>query len=81
MKSTGVIRKIDELGRFVIPAEIRKVFDMNCKDTVELYTEGDTIILKKHGNGCIFCGSPDDVKPYKDKPVCAKCTKAMQNVK
>ena len=79
MKSTGVIRKLDELGRFVIPAEIRKVFDMNCKDSVALYTEDDLIILKKFEKGCIFCGSLDDLKTFRDKNICTKCTKSIKS--
>ena len=55
MKSTGVVRKLDNLGRIVIPIELRKTMDIAIKDTLEIFTEGDEIILKKYQPGCIFC--------------------------
>ena len=55
MKSTGVVRKLDNLGRIVIPIELRKTMDIAVKDTLEIFTEGDQIILKKYHPACIFC--------------------------
>ena len=77
MKSTGIVRKIDELGRIVLPAEIRRTFDINEKDEVEIYTKDDMVLLKKYEMSCIFCGSLDNLRSYKDKKICAKCIKDL----
>ena len=79
MKSTGIVRKIDELGRIVLPSEIRKTFKINEKDSMEIYTENDMIFLRKYEAVCNFCSSSDGLKSYKDKSVCAKCIKNLQN--
>ena len=73
MKSTGIVRKIDELGRIVLPIELRRTFDLNEKDAIEIYTDNDMIILKKFQRTCVFCGSPEDVVEYKGKSICAAC--------
>lgn len=73
MKSTGVVRKLDELGRIVIPIELRRTMDIAVKDTLEIFVEGDQIILKKYHPACIFCNDARDVILYKGKLVCEKC--------
>ena len=73
MKDTGIIRPIDELGRIVLPMELRRSLDLNPKDGVEVFVEKDRIILKKHVPSCIFCGGTEELSVYKDKPVCASC--------
>jgi transcriptional pleiotropic regulator of transition state genes len=73
MKSTGIVRRIDELGRIVLPAEMRRIFNINVKDAVEIYTKDDMIVLRKYDAVCIFCGSSANVKAFKDKGICAKC--------
>ncbi len=73
MKETGIIRPIDELGRVVLPMEIRKNLTLNPKDGVEIYTDKDCVILKKHLPNCIFCGNVDDLISYRDKPICSAC--------
>lgn len=73
MKSTGIIRKVDELGRVVIPIEIRNKFDIAEKDPIEIYVDGSSIILKKFEPNCIFCGNPKNLTSYKDKLICEKC--------
>ena len=73
MKSTGIVRKIDELGRIVLPAEIRKAYNINPGSEIEISTQDDTIILKKHENTCVFCGSDKNLKLFKEKSLCAKC--------
>lgn len=73
MKSTGIVRKVDELGRVVIPIELRRTLDIGEKDALEIFTEGDTIILKKYEPACIFCGQAKDVRNLKGKNVCPKC--------
>ena len=77
MKSTGVIRHIDNLGRITLPIELRKNFNMACGDPVEIYTEGNSVILKKHETNCIFCGSSKKILIYKDKPICEACRKEL----
>ncbi len=73
MKSVGTIRKIDELGRIVIPIEIRNKLNINEKDLLEIFIEENSIILKKFEESCVFCGSIEDLKKYKNKLVCSKC--------
>lgn len=73
MKNTGMKRKVDELGRIVIPMEIRNKFDINEKDQIEIYVDGDKIILKKYAPSCIFCGETKELREFKDKLVCQKC--------
>ena len=77
MKSTGIVRKLDELGRIVLPIELRRTFNIEEKDAVEIYVEGDTIILKKYQVSCTFCGSTEDVADFKDKPICKACLKEL----
>lgn len=77
MKSTGVVRKIDMLGRFVLPIELRRTFDLKIGDPVEIYTDDDKIVLKKYQNSCVFCGSTKDVIRFKDKAVCHMCMKSL----
>ena len=74
MKSTGIIRRVDELGRVVIPMEIRNQFNIVEKDPIEIYVEGSCIVLKKYEPNCIFCGNTKNLVEYKDKLVCDKCT-------
>ena len=73
MKSTGIVRRIDDLGRIVLPVEIRKNLSLSSKDAVEIFVNEDTIVLKKYEPSCIFCGSGEDAKLYKGKIVCEKC--------
>ena len=73
MKSTGIVRKVDELGRVVRPKELRSTSRISQKDPLEIYVEGESIILKKYEPCCIFCGSGTDVKFFKDKRVCQAC--------
>lgn len=73
MKSTGIIRRVDELGRVVIPIEIRNQFNIVEKDPIEIYVDGSSIILKKFEPNCIFCGNTKDLLSYNDKLICTKC--------
>ena len=77
MKSTGITRKIDELGRVVLPIELRRKMDIGEKDSLEIYVDGDSIILKKYEPACIFCGDSRNVITYKDKNVCENCLKEL----
>ncbi len=73
MKSTGIVRKVDELGRIVVPMELRKTMDIKEKDPIEIYTEGDSIILRKYTSSCIFCGSNQNSVNFEGKIICKTC--------
>lgn len=73
IKSTGIIRKVDELGRIVIPIELRNQFGIYEKDPLEIFVDGSTILLKKYNPSCIFCGSTKKLVTYNDKLLCNKC--------
>ncbi len=73
MKSTGLVRKVDELGRVVIPIELRRNLGIEEKDALEIYVNGEQIILQKYEPACIFCGNADSVTNYKNKIVCREC--------
>ncbi|MBQ1220425.1 MAG: AbrB/MazE/SpoVT family DNA-binding domain-containing protein [Peptococcaceae bacterium] len=77
MKSTGIVRKVDELGRVVIPIELRRTLGIEEKDALEIYTDNEKIVLKKYEPACIFCQSADEVQNYKGKLVCSECVKKM----
>lgn len=73
MKSTGVVRQLDTLGRIVLPIELRRTMGIGIKDMIEIFVEDDRIVLKKYHPACIFCGDARDVAPFKDKLVCRNC--------
>ena len=77
MKSTGIVRRIDELGRIVLPIELRNKMDIKNKDSIEIFVEEDKIILKKYVPACLFCGNADDVILFKGKLVCKQCLTEM----
>ena len=77
MKSTGIVRKVDELGRVVIPIELRRTLGIDEKDALEIYTDNEKIVLKKYEPACIFCQSANNVQTYKGKLVCSDCVKKM----
>lgn len=77
MKSTGIVRKVDELGRVVIPMELRRTLDIEVKDPLEIYMDGDQIVLRKYEPTCVFCGSELNVTKYMGKNVCTKCMTDM----
>lgn len=79
MKSTGIVRKVDELGRIVLPIELRRTLDISEKDTLEIYVEGSAIVLRKYRPSCIFCDSTRDVFQFKGKNLCLRCLKELQN--
>ncbi len=73
LKSTGIVRKVDELGRVVIPIELRRTLGIDVKDSLEIYVDSEKIILKKYEPACIFCGNADHVKHHKGRIVCNEC--------
>lgn len=80
MKSTGIIRNVDELGRIVIPKEMRKKMDIANSDPVEIYVEGNKIILTKYQPNCSFCASEENILEFKGKKICAECLNDLKNI-
>lgn len=81
MKSTGIVRKVDELGRIVLPIELRRTLDIAEKDSLEIYVDDDSIILRKYQPACIFCDNARDIVVYKGKNVCKDCIKSLEETK
>lgn len=81
MKATGIVRKIDALGRIVLPIELRKTLDIKIKDLVEIYVDGDYILIKKYAPQCCLCKSVDHIKDFKGKKVCMKCISELSEWK
>lgn len=79
MKATGIVRNIDELGRLVIPKEMRTTLGINCNDSLEFYVDGDKIIIKKVTDSCVFCGSQTELENFKDKMICKSCLEEIKN--
>lgn len=77
MKSTGIIRKVDELGRVVLPIELRRTMDIAVKDELEIYMDNDRIILQKFEPACIFCASSRNLVNYRGKNICQDCIANM----
>jgi transcriptional pleiotropic regulator of transition state genes len=80
MKATGIVRKVDVLGRIVLPIELRKNLDIEKEDPIEIYVDGDYILLKKYAPACIFCGNAKDVKRVRDKNICDECLKELRSL-
>jgi len=79
LKSTGSVRKTDELGRIVIPIGIRRNMDINNMDAVEIYTSGEYIVLQKYQPVCIFCGESDEIIKYQGRNICKNCLVELAN--
>ncbi len=77
MKSTGIVRKVDDLGRIVLPKELRTVLNISERDPLEIFVDGGYIMLQKYEPSCVFCGSSDGVSSFKTKSVCRKCRSEM----
>lgn len=77
MKSTGIVRKVDELGRIVLPIELRRTLGIEEKDRIEIFVEGESIILRKYQPACIFCDNARDIINYKGKNICPACIREM----
>ncbi len=78
MSETGIVRRVDDLGRVVIPMELRRTLGINVKDPMSITAEGERIILQKHHEACVICGSRDDVVEVKGRPVCGACIKDIK---
>lgn len=77
MKSTGIVRELDSLGRIVIPKSLRTIYGLNEKDGLEIFTDGDMLILRKYTPFCVFCGSSEGIISYKGKNICKRCVKEI----
>lgn len=80
MKSGGLVRNLDELGRIVIPKEIRKQLEINQKDPLNISVSGKNIVLSKLETGCVFCNNTSKLTMYKDKLICKNCLKQLINL-
>lgn len=80
MKSTGIVRKIDDLGRIVLPIELRRVLDIDKDSSLEIYVDNESIVLKKYQPACIFCGNAEEILNFQGRNVCGDCRRAMANV-
>lgn len=78
MKSTGVTRHLDELGRIVLPKELRRTMHIEPKDELEIFTEEDRIVLKKYTPSCVFCNGEDGVAEFMGKRVCRACIEKLK---
>ena len=76
MKSTGITRRVDELGRIILPIELRRTLDIAERDSLEFFTEDDKIILRKYTPGCIFCGE-SEAASFKGQLICVACRKEL----
>lgn len=79
MKSIGIVRKVDELGRIVLPIELRRTLDIAEKDSLEIYVDKDAIILRKYQPACIFCDNAKDILIFRGKNICPECMEALVN--
>jgi transcriptional pleiotropic regulator of transition state genes len=79
MKSTGIVRKVDELGRVVLPIELRRTLDIGEKEAVEIYVQDDSVILRKYESSCIFCGNAKDIRTFREKHICQNCISELAN--
>ncbi|MEG0919280.1 MAG: AbrB/MazE/SpoVT family DNA-binding domain-containing protein [Anaerovoracaceae bacterium] len=80
MKATGIVRKVDELGRIVIPKELRNSLGIDVKDPIEIFVEGEFIMLKKYEPSCSFCGEARDLKEFNGKKICSKCLDELKGL-
>ena len=77
MKSIGIIRRIDKLGRLTLPAELRKKLDLDINDPMEFYMDGESIVIRKYSLACVFCGEVDNTVKFGDKLICPKCLETI----
>ncbi len=78
MKATGIVRKVDELGRIVLPIELRRTLDIAERDALEIYVEGSSVVLRKYRPTCVFCDSARDIQVFKGKNICSKCLRELR---
>ncbi len=79
MKSTGIIRKVDDLGRIVLPVELRRSLGIEERDPLEIFVEEDQIILRKSSVVCVFCGADNSVSEFRGKGICESCRAILRS--
>lgn len=77
MKSIGIVRKVDELGRIVLPIELRRTLDIAVRDELEIYLDDDKVVLRKYEPACIFCSSNRNLVAYEGKNICTECIEKL----
>ena len=80
VKSTGIVRRVDELGRIVLPIEMRRTLDIAERDSLEIYVDGSSVILKKYAPSCIFCNEDTGIHTFHGKNICANCLSELQRL-
>lgn len=80
MKATGIVRPIDDLGRIVLPIELRKAMNINRRDLLEIFVDDSNIILKKYDKSCVFCGNIENIQDFKGHSVCSKCLSEISKI-
>lgn len=80
MKATGIVRPVDALGRVVIPVEIRRNLGIRTEDSLEIFVDGQYIMLKKYEPSCIFCGSMEDIHTIHGKNICGDCIRELKKL-
>ena len=80
MKKTGIIRRLDKLGRVVLPIELRRSLDWNEHDRIEIFIEDERVVLQKYEPNCLFCGGTKNLKEFRGKQVCARCVEKMSGM-
>ena len=78
MKATGIVRKIDELGRVVLPIALRRTMNLDVRDPVEIFLDGDSIVLRKYEAACLFCGGTHNLTSFRGKQICGECLRQLQ---
>ena len=81
MKATGIVRKVDELGRIVLPAELRRTLSIAEKDPLEIYVDGDSIVLQNYEEHCIFCGGSKDLRTVLGRNICDSCLSRLKKTR
>lgn len=80
MNDTGIVRRVDDLGRIVIPMELRRTLGIHVKDPMSISVDGDKVVLQKHTDVCAICGSGDEVRTIKERPICVECVRAIKEM-
>ena len=80
MKPSGIVRRVDELGRIVLPIELRRALDIEERDPLEIALDGDCILLRKYQPTCIFCNAEEELLSYCGKRVCRRCLAALNDL-
>ena len=80
MRSTGIVRQLDSLGRIVLPIELRRSLNINTKDMLEIMVEGNAVVLRKYESNCSFCGSSGKLSQYRDRMICKRCLKEIKEL-